>query len=175
LLVLFIGAVIVLVDGQLILRSAPAYLAEVYHDSRQAKQVTLMVTLFFHLLMLGVVALVSSIGLDPNAGVPSALSRLGVLLLLTAVGHAVTLVGLSRLREQQAGTELAEAQAAQAHAVDATAPAPGSAPEPANGADTARRQPPGNAWGTPPASENQASDPGTTIPPRPRGFARFRR
>jgi uncharacterized membrane protein len=179
LLVLFIGAVIVLVDGQLILRSAPAYLAEAYHDPRQAKQVAMMVTLFFHLVMFGVVALVASVGLDPNAGVRSALSRLGVLLLLTAVGHAVTLVGLSRLREQQTGTELAEAQAAQAHADD-TAPAAGAGPVPTNnGADAAHRpdappRHPANAWGSPPASEPAAPDP-RAAPSQRTGLARFLR
>jgi len=40
LLVLFIGAVIVVADGQLIFRNSPAYLNEVYQNPTRARQVT---------------------------------------------------------------------------------------------------------------------------------------
>jgi hypothetical protein len=70
--------------------------------------------------MLGVLLLVVS-AMGPNPTVPSVLRRLGVLLILTAIGHALTMVALSRLREQQTGTDLANAQ------MDAVAPATSAA------------------------------------------------
>jgi len=108
--VLLVGLIIVIVDGQLILRGSPSYLAEAYHDKRQAKRVATLVAVLFHLVMFGVVALVASIAFSPDAGVSSVLSRVGVLLLLTALGHALTLVVLSRLRAQQTDAEMAEVQ-----------------------------------------------------------------
>ena len=108
LLILGIGAMIVLVDGQLIMRKAPSYLDEVYENPRRSRQITAMVVGLFHLVMLGVVALVASVGLDPNAGTQSVLARIGVLLLLAAVGHGITLLVLSRLREQELATQVAE-------------------------------------------------------------------
>jgi protein-S-isoprenylcysteine O-methyltransferase Ste14 len=110
LVILFIGAVIVLVDGQLILRKSPSYLNEVYRNSGRARQLSGLVAVLFHLVMLGVVALVASIGLDPDAGPRAIISRIGVLLLLTALGHAATIGVLSRLRDQQLSTQVAEAQ-----------------------------------------------------------------
>jgi hypothetical protein len=108
--VLLVGLIIVIVDGQLILRGSPSYLAEAYHDKRQAKRVATLVAVLFHLVMFGVVALVAAIAFSPDAGMSSVLSRIGVLLLLTALGHALTLVVLSRLRAQQTDAEMAEAQ-----------------------------------------------------------------
>jgi hypothetical protein len=131
LMVLLLGAAMVIADGQLIMRDSPSYLAEAYRDPRKARQVASLVALLFHLVMLGVVLLVTS-GMDPNPTVPAVLRRLGVLLILTALGHAATMVVLSRLREQQTGTELANAQ------MDAT---PSAAPAAETGPDGVMRTP----------------------------------
>lgn len=126
LLVLLIGAALVIADGQLIMRHGPSYLVEAYRDPRRARQVAAMVGLLFHLVMLGVVLLVTA-GMDPNATVPAVLRRLGTLLILTAIGHAITMVILARLREQQTGTDLAHAQ--MEAALPDTADAPPSEPD----------------------------------------------
>jgi hypothetical protein len=110
LLVLFIGAVIVLVDGQLLFRNGPAYLSRVYRVAAHARQVSNLVAVLFHLLMLGLVALVASVGWSGPPGPGALIARVGVLLLLTALGHAATIAVLSRLREQQIVTDLAESQ-----------------------------------------------------------------
>ncbi|HTF49305.1 MAG TPA: hypothetical protein VK735_17830 [Pseudonocardia sp.] len=112
LLVLFIGAVIVVIDGQLIFRNSPAYLNEVYQNASRARQVSGMVAVLFHLVMLGLVALIASIGWDGYPTPQGMVARVGVLLLLTAVGHAATMGILSRMREQQLSTEIAESQIA---------------------------------------------------------------
>jgi uncharacterized BrkB/YihY/UPF0761 family membrane protein len=108
--VLVVGTLIVLVDGQLIVRNGPTYLAEVY-GARPARKLAQLVAVFFHLVMLGLVALVASLWMSQNPGVQSVTARIGVILLLTAVGHALALGILSRLRQEQEGTELVEAQA----------------------------------------------------------------
>lgn len=110
LLILIIGVLIVVVDGQLIIRNSPSYLRGTYRDARQARRVSGLVAVFFHLVMFGLVALVASVGLPPDAGARSVIARIGVLLLLTAAGHLLAIVALSRLREQQSSTELASAQ-----------------------------------------------------------------
>jgi protein-S-isoprenylcysteine O-methyltransferase Ste14 len=110
--ILLIGAVIVLVDGQLILRGAPGYLAEVYRSPKEARQVSGMVAVLFHLVMLGVVALVTSMWIAPDADIRSVLARVGIILLLTAIGHGITMAVLSRLRQQQLDTQIMESQVA---------------------------------------------------------------
>ena len=116
LLVLLIGAVIVLLDGQLILRKSPAYLDEVYQNPARSRQLSALVTLLFHLVMLGFVALVASVGLGADPGPRAIIARTGVMLLLTAVGHAATMAILSRLRDQQLSTQIAETQLAESQA-----------------------------------------------------------
>jgi Na+/proline symporter len=115
LLILLIGVLIVVIDGQLILRSSPGYLAEVYGEPKRARQVSALVTVLFHLVMLGVVALVTSVGMSPDAGIRSVLARIGVLLILTAVGHGVAMTVLSRLRQQELDTQIAETQVERHH------------------------------------------------------------
>jgi len=110
LVVLFLGAVLVLIDGQLIYRGGVGYLGEVYENPKRAHQVAGMVAVLFHMVMFGVVALITSVAFSPDAGIRSVLARMGILLLLTAVGHAITMTLLSRMREQQLSTEVAEAQ-----------------------------------------------------------------
>ncbi|MDT7586220.1 MAG: hypothetical protein QOE32_3770 [Pseudonocardiales bacterium] len=110
LVVLFLGAVLVLIDGQLIFRAGVGYLGEAYDNPKRARQVAGMVAVLFHMVMFGVVALVASVAFPPGAGVRSVLVRMGILLLLTALGHATTMTILSRMREQQLSTEVAEAQ-----------------------------------------------------------------
>ena len=110
LLILVVGAVVVLIDGQMIMRKAPEYLDEVYDNPRRSRQITGMVVGLFHLIMLGVVSLVSSMDLDPNAGPRPILTRIGILLLLTAVGHGLTLMVLSRLRDQELATQVTAAK-----------------------------------------------------------------
>ncbi|HEY0573891.1 MAG TPA: hypothetical protein VGD73_07295 [Pseudonocardia sp.] len=111
LVLLFIGVLIVIVDGQFIMRNSPAYLAQVY-GARPARRLASLVAVFFHLVMLGLVALVAAFGLGPDPTVQSLISRIGVILLLTALGHALTMSILSRLRTEQESTEIAEAQLA---------------------------------------------------------------
>ena len=111
LVILAVGVAVVAIDGQLILRKAPAYLDEVYEDRARSRKVTAMVVALFHLIMLGLVALVSSVGLAADAGIQSVLARIGVMLLLTALGHGITMVVLSRLREEELATKIADASA----------------------------------------------------------------
>ncbi|HEY4007115.1 MAG TPA: hypothetical protein VGM60_18280 [Pseudonocardia sp.] len=109
LLVLFIGAVTVAIDGQVILRKSPAYLDEVYQNLERSKQVAGMVAVLFHLVMLGMVALVGSVG-GVESGVRPIITRVGVMLLLVALGHAITMTVLSRLRDQELSTQVNEAE-----------------------------------------------------------------
>ncbi len=116
LMILVIGVLIVVTMGQLLRRKAPAYLDEVYEDLAQARKVAALVIGFFHLVMLGLVFLTSSLGLSADAGVQSVIGRIGVIFLMTAVGYGVTLLLLSRLREQEQGTQFeAQVEAQIAH------------------------------------------------------------
>jgi hypothetical protein len=102
--------------------------------------------------MLGCVALVASINLEPDADIQPLLARVGILMLLTALGHGVTMAVLSRLREQQLSTLLAETQlAVQQRAVPRHPVRPGPGP---TGQTNGHRETPAPTGGAP------ADDPG---------------
>lgn len=97
---LVIGVVLVLIDGQLIYRSGRRYLENSYGDPAAGASMTRLVTVLFHLATLGVLALVSTIDMG-GSDLPGVVARVGVLLLILAVAHAITLGALARIRGEQ--------------------------------------------------------------------------
>ncbi|MGK3201702.1 hypothetical protein [Amycolatopsis sp. MEPSY49] len=97
---LAIGVALVLIDGQIIYRSGRRYLENSYGDPAAGASMTRLVTVLFHLATLGVLALVSTIDMG-GSDLPGVVGRLGVLLLILAIAHAITLAALARIRGEQ--------------------------------------------------------------------------
>jgi hypothetical protein len=97
---LAIGVALVLIDGQIIYRSGRRYLESSYGDPAAGASMTRLVTVLFHLATLGVLALISTINMG-GSDLPGVVGRLGVLLLILALAHAITLAALSRIRGEQ--------------------------------------------------------------------------
>jgi hypothetical protein len=96
---LLIGALLVVADGQIIYRSGRRYLENSYGDPAAGASMARLVTVLFHLATLGVLALVSTI--DTGSDLPSIIARFGILLLILALAHAITLGALARIRGEQ--------------------------------------------------------------------------
>jgi hypothetical protein len=96
---LLIGALLVVADGQIIYRSGRRYLENSYGDPAAGASMARLVTVLFHLATLGVLALVSTI--DIGGDLPSVIARVGILLLILALAHAITLGALARIRGEQ--------------------------------------------------------------------------
>jgi len=99
---LAVGTALVLLDGQIIYRSGRRYLDVSYGDPEASASMTRLVTVLFHLVTLGLLALLSTIDLGGST-LPAVVGRLGVLMLVLAVAHALTLGVLARIRSEQAG------------------------------------------------------------------------
>ncbi|MEQ0564115.1 hypothetical protein ABJI51_33960 [Amycolatopsis sp. NEAU-NG30] len=97
---LAIGVALVLIDGQVIYRSGRRYLENSYGDPAAGASMTRLVTVLFHLATLGVLALISTIEMG-GSDLPGVVGRLGVLLLILALAHAITLGVLARIRGEQ--------------------------------------------------------------------------
>ncbi|MGW4062994.1 hypothetical protein ACWEGE_32255 [Amycolatopsis sp. NPDC004747] len=97
---LAIGVALVLIDGQIIYRSGRRYLENSYGDPAAGASMTRLVTVLFHLATLGVLALLSTIEMG-GSDLPGVVGRLGVLLLILALAHAITLGVLARIRGEQ--------------------------------------------------------------------------
>jgi hypothetical protein len=97
---LAIGVALVLTDGQIIYRSGRRYLENSYGDPAAGASMTRLVTVLFHLATLGVLALISTIDMG-GSDLPGVVGRIGVLLLILALAHAITLGVLARIRGEQ--------------------------------------------------------------------------
>jgi len=103
---LIIGIVLVAIDGHLIYRSAVKYLANRYTERGSATSMARMVAVLFHLVVLGVLALISVIDIDAGAQLQTVVVRLGVLLLILALAHGLTITILNRMRDRLDTEEL---------------------------------------------------------------------
>lgn len=99
LLFLLAGAVLVVIDGQIIYRSGRRLLRQSGTDVGTAESQTRLVVVLFHLISLGVVALASTIGTWET--VTGVVARLGLLLLFLAVAHWVATAALSNMRDRE--------------------------------------------------------------------------
>ena len=101
---LFLGVLIVLVDGQILYRSGLGYLRKVYSND-SARSIMQGVAVLFHLATLGLVALISMLNVSTGMPVRDLVVKLGVVLLVLALAHGITLaivVGIrNRRREEQ--------------------------------------------------------------------------
>lgn len=97
---LVLGAVLVLIDGQLIYRSGRRYLQEFYKPET-ARSMMQLVTVLFSLVVLGMLALISLI--DVNSGLPvrDVVVQLGMVLLMLALTHGFTLAILMKIRNRR--------------------------------------------------------------------------
>jgi hypothetical protein len=104
---LVVGVILVAIDGQIIYRSGRKYLERSYGDSGAGTSMARLVTVLFHLVVLGLLMLVSTVdvGETQTEGV---VLRLGIVLLLLAAAHGVTIALLARIKEHQVQEQLAE-------------------------------------------------------------------
>lgn len=103
---LVIGVGLTLLVGQMLIRSGRPYLEEVFGDRKVATSVTRLLAVLFHLLVLGVIALISVVDVPVNGSVQAMVTKLGIVLLLLGVAQGGTLIVLSRLRERRLAQQL---------------------------------------------------------------------
>ncbi|HEV7979261.1 hypothetical protein [Amycolatopsis sp.] len=126
---LLIGVLLVVADGQVIYRSGKRYLEGSYGDPSAGASMARMVTVLFHLAVLGLLALLSTINLG-GSSIQGVVGRLGVMLLVLAIAHALTIGILSRIRDAQVDETIVTSRAvandqARPGSGPATTPVPG--------------------------------------------------
>jgi hypothetical protein len=107
---LLIGILLVLIDGQILYRGGLGYLQKVY-PADNARSVMQLVTVLFHLVVLGLLALISTLDVATGLPIRDLVVKWGVVLLGLAAAHGLTmaiLVGMrSRRREERLEDEMA--------------------------------------------------------------------
>jgi hypothetical protein len=103
---LILGTGLTLIVGQLLIRSGRPYLEEVFGDRKVAGSVTRLLAVLFHLLVLGVLALISTVDVPVEGAVQAVITKLGVVLLVLGLAQGGTMVVLSKLRERRLAQDL---------------------------------------------------------------------
>lgn len=111
---LVLGVALVLIDGQLIYRSGRGYLREVYRPD-VARSMIQLVTVLFHLVVLGLLALISLLDVDTGLPVRDVVVKLGVVLLVLAVAHGLTLTILVQIRDRRRREQISDEMADNLH------------------------------------------------------------
>jgi uncharacterized BrkB/YihY/UPF0761 family membrane protein len=117
-LILVLGVIVTVVIGMVLMRSGRALLSEVYEDERTAASVTRLVVVLFGLVVLGVVALLSTAELSGDGLAQALLVKLGIMLLVVGAAYGGTLLVLARIRgarRQQQFTDLTRESLQRAH------------------------------------------------------------
>lgn len=109
---LIVGVVLVFTDGAIIRRSGATYLSAVYRDNDVAESVNRLVTTLFHLTVLGLLALISTVEMNAGDPLQTTVARTGIMLLVLAAAHGITIWSLSRLRSRQESLVVREEVAA---------------------------------------------------------------
>lgn len=131
--VLLIGIVLTVVVGQILVRGGRPIVEDAFREPETARSVTRLLVVLFHLVVLGVIALVATIDVTFDHPVQTIVVRLGFVLLVLGAAYAGTLFVLARLRARRRVQMLLAAQEEQRQAgtrPDGTIPPMGHRPAP---------------------------------------------
>ncbi|QFU87275.1 hypothetical protein [Amycolatopsis sp. YIM 10] len=122
---LVLATLLVVIDGQIIYRSGRRYLENSYGDAAAGASMTRLITVLFHLSVLGVLALLSTIDSGGDNATEAVVWKLGITLIVLAIAHGVTLTVLSRIRDNQVAERALKHPSPPAAAETTVAPVPG--------------------------------------------------
>ena len=104
---LLIGVLVVLIDGQIIYRAGVGYLRKVYAND-SGRSVMQLVSVLFHLTVLGALALISMVNVSTGMPVRDLVVKLGIVLLVLAVAHGITMAIVVNIRDRRREEQIEE-------------------------------------------------------------------
>jgi len=104
-----LGAILVVVIGQILTRGGRIYLEEVFADSRAAGSVSTLLAVLFYLFALGILGVISSMTVPVTGVAQTVVTKLGVVLLVLGVVFGATMLALSRIRARREESEKEDA------------------------------------------------------------------
>jgi len=104
-----LGVVLVIMVGQLLIRSGQVYLEEVFPDARVARSVSKLLAVLFHLFALGLLGIISTMNVPVEGAAQVVVTKLGVVMLVLGIVYALTMLVLSRIRARRHEEEEEEA------------------------------------------------------------------
>lgn len=94
--------------GRLLIRAGEPFLQEVFHDEKVTRSVNLLLSVLFHLVTLGVLAIISVTDVWGDNQLQTFVVKLGVVLLTLGIAYGISMLVLIRVRERRRATEISE-------------------------------------------------------------------
>jgi hypothetical protein len=94
--------------GRLLVRAGQPFLLEVFHDEKVTRSVNLLLSVLFHLVTLGVLAIISVSDVAGDNMLQTFVVKLGVVLLTLGLAYGISMLVLIRVRERRRAAEISE-------------------------------------------------------------------
>lgn len=108
LLLLLIAVGLTFLVGQILLRSGQPFLEDVFRDAKVARSVNRLLSVLFHLVTLGVLALISTVEVPVDGILQTVITKTGVILLILGIAYGISMLVLVRIRERRQATAIQE-------------------------------------------------------------------
>jgi cyanate permease len=107
-ILLVIAIVLTAVVGRVLFRSGEPFLEEVFQSNETAHSLNKLLTVLFHLLTLGVLAIISTIDVPVDGALQTMVTKLGVVMLVVGIAYGVSMLVLLRIRERRRQTAVSD-------------------------------------------------------------------
>ncbi|WP_219419893.1 hypothetical protein [Pseudonocardia nigra] len=94
--------------GRLLVRAGEPFLQEVFQDRKVTRSVNLLLSVLFHLVTLGVLAIISILEIQTDDPVQSFVVKLGVVLIVLGIAYGISMLVLIRVRDRRRASQISE-------------------------------------------------------------------
>lgn len=108
LVLLAVSVALTFLVGRLLVRAGEPFLQEVFHDEKVTRSVNLLLSVLFHLVTLGVLAIISVTDVPADSDLQAFVVKLGVVLLTLGIAYGISMLVLIRVRERRRSDEISE-------------------------------------------------------------------
>jgi hypothetical protein len=105
---LVVSIVLTFVVGQFLIRAGEPFLQEVFRDEKVTRSLNLLLSVLFHLVTLGVLAIISVIDISTPNPLQTFVVKLGVVLLVLGVAYGISMLVLLRVRASRKEAQITE-------------------------------------------------------------------
>jgi hypothetical protein len=94
--------------GRLLARAGEPFLQEVFQDRKVTRSVNLLLSVLFHLITLGVLAIISIVDVPTEDAAQAFIVKLGVVLIVLGIAYGISMLVLIRVRERRRSAQISE-------------------------------------------------------------------
>jgi len=101
LVLLALAIALTIVVGRILLVAGQPFLEEVFRDAAVARSVNRLLAVLFHLITLGVLAIISTVEVPVDGVLNTLVTKTGIILLIVGIAYGISMLVLVRIRERR--------------------------------------------------------------------------